>query len=292
MSHLPLSMTAGLEVGTATPTRRVRIRTKARSDAYGAAITKSSGSPSAATSSAPGKNYGRFVLKECNPEYVVVQGAIDADLLSRVHEFLKKKRPRAARMKNEGGNSDDERKARYNDRDSRVSWFFAEAECPELHDRLAEVTRDVGNVEWPLLRVKEDGELDCEYEQTQYAVYGESQHFKAWHQDAFAEGNDPEDARQITVVAMLSRKNDFTGGKFQAKLRDKDGKQKILKSIPLEAGDCLLFPAKKLLHRVCPVNTGIRKTLVFWAFDRQSSNYHRAKMEAGEEVRPGQNIRD
>jgi len=199
-------------------------------------------------------------------------------MLERLEQFLKRKRPQPAKMKNEGGNSDDERKARYDDRDSRVSWFNARAECAWLHQRLAEITRCVGNAEWPLLRVDAAGQLQCEYEETQYAVYGPNQHFKAWHQDAYEDGHDPEDARQITIVVMLSQRSAYTGGQLQAKLKGPDGR-KVPRVMRLEAGDAAVFPAKRLVHRVTAVKTGTRKTLVFWASDKLSCKYHQALMK-------------
>merc|ERR1712187_763841 len=138
-------------------------------------------------------------------------------------------------------------------------------------------TKKVANVEWPLLKVDASGEPLCEYEATQYTVYGPKQHFKAWHQDAYAEGNDPEDARQFTIVVMLTKRTEYIGGLFQAKLGDAraKGAKRVIKSIGLDAGDCIIFPAKRLEHRVAPVKTGIRKTLVFWASDKASCKFHR-----------------
>merc|ERR1712060_448889 len=176
--------------------------------------------------------------------------------------------------KNEGGGSDDERKERYDDRDSLVSWFSAEEECPWLHERLKALIGQVGNAVWPILEVDSEGQPKCEYEATQYAVYGPKQHFQAWHQDAFEEGNDPEDARQFTIVVMVSESRAYTGGRFQAKLPVPGSKRKLIRNLQMEAGDCLVFPAKRLMRRVSAVNSGTRKTLVFWAFDRASCNYH------------------
>jgi len=218
----------------------------------------------------------RFRVKERNADFMVVQG-FEGDLLNRVNVFLQRKKPQPAKMKNEGGNSDDERKARYDDRDSLVSWFNAEREIPSLHARLAELVA-VGNSQWPLLEVGPDGMPKYEHEDTQFAVYGAGQHFKAWHQDAYAEGHDPEDARQFAIVTMLSSKNDYTGGYFQVKLDSMVGKKKRIRSVRLEAGDVVIFPTKKLMHRVSAVSSGVRKTLVFWASDKQSCKYHNPEL--------------
>mmetsp|Transcript_41441 Transcript_41441/g.117307 ORF Transcript_41441/g.117307 Transcript_41441/m.117307 type:complete len:276 (-) Transcript_41441:153-980(-) len=247
---------------------RRRLRRKVRVDGY--AMPSANGSTVASSS----VQALAFALKEANEEYVIVRGGLDEDMLKKLEKFLQRKQPQPAKMKNEGGESDDERKERYDDRDSLVCWFSAYKECRWLHERFAEIIRNVANKHWPLLKVDQKGEVQCEYEETQYTVYGPAQHFKAWHQDAFAEGHDPEDARQFTIVTMLSRRSDYTGGSFQAKLPDAALKRKVIKSIPLDVGDCLVFPAKRLPHRVCPVKTGTRKTMVFWAFDRASCRYH------------------
>eukprot|EP00443_Scrippsiella_acuminata_P104012 CAMPEP_0115723746 /NCGR_PEP_ID=MMETSP0272-20121206/80404_1 /TAXON_ID=71861 /ORGANISM="Scrippsiella trochoidea, Strain CCMP3099" /LENGTH=273 /DNA_ID=CAMNT_0003166913 /DNA_START=1 /DNA_END=820 /DNA_ORIENTATION=+ len=246
---------------TVTGGLRRRLRTKVRVDypvpaaSRGEKASLASSTPAGGTANAAGARYGEFVLKDKNPEYVIVRAALDAEMLARLNAFLNRKRPQPAKMKNEGGNSDDERKARYDDRDSLVSWFTAQDECPWLQDRFAAIIKDVANVEWPLLKVSGNGELQCEYEETQYAVYGPGQHFKAWHQDAFAEGNDPEDARQFTIVAMLTPRSNYTGGAFQAKLEGPVKDKKVIRNLSLDAGDCLVFPAKQLCHRVSAVKT-------------------------------------
>lgn len=265
-----------MAVGAPLLAPKRRLRAKVRLDSEGSKLAVPCAVPSA-PSSAPGTQ--PFRIKQQHAEYLVVEGVFDAEMLERLAKFLARKRPRVAKMKNEGGNSDDERKARYNDRDSRVSWFNAQDECPWLHERLAAVTTWADQHSWKLLKVGADGRIKCDYEETQYAVYGANQHFKAWHQDAFAEGNDLEDARQIATVAMLSRRGDYTGGQFQAKVQGSAASKKLLKSLPLDAGDCVIFPAKRLVHRVSLVKSGIRKTLVYWASDKMSCKYYREGLE-------------
>lgn len=69
----------------------------------------------------------------------------------------------------------------------------------------------------------------------------------------------PEDARQITVVLMLSRREEYVGGDFQAKVRGPGHRAKVTRSIGLELGDALVFPAKRLMHRVSVVKPGGRR---------------------------------
>lgn len=206
-------------------------------------------------------------------DYMVIQKALDAKELQELQEVLKQKRPKAAKMKNEGtgAESDDERKARYSDRDSSISWFKAEAECPSVYRQLQSLVKEA-NHHWPIIKVDQRGDLGCTYEEVQYSVYGPGQHFNAWHQDAFEKGSDPEDARQMTVVLMLSKRSDYTGGNFQAKVKVND--RKVTRCIAFDAGDALIFPAKKLMHRVSVVKSGLRKTLVFWAWEKASCKYY------------------
>jgi len=264
-----------MAVGAPLVAPKRRLRAKVRLDGEVSKFA-APGAIQSTSSSSPGTQ--SFRIKQEHAEYLIVEGVFDVEMLDRLAKFLARKRPRAAKMKNEGGDSDDERKARYNDRDSRVSWFNAQDECPWLHERLSAVTTWADQQQWKLLKVGADGRTKCDYEETQYAVYGANQHFKAWHQDAFAEGNDLEDARQITTVAMLSRRSDYTGGQFQAKVQGSAANKKLLKSLPLDAGDCVIFPAKRLVHRVNFVRSGIRKTLVYWASDKMSCNYYRDRL--------------
>lgn len=252
-----------MTAGTSVPTVRRRLRVKAPAPG---SITKATPTSSSVLGSP-------YTISEQHDDYVVVAGALDSAILERLEAFLRRKRPKPAHMKNEGGDSDDERKARYDDRDSNISWFRAETDAPYLHNRFRDVLRKVGNIVWPLLSVKPNGSLKCEWEATQYAVYGPNQHFQAWHQDAYAEGTDPEDARQFTIVAMLTDRKDYTGGNFQVKVPGPIGR-KVIRNVRMNRGDVIVFPAKKLEHRVTAVKTGIRRTLVFWALDKESSKYH------------------
>lgn len=222
------------------------------------------------------------MLRHQHEQYVVVKEALDSELRQHVLDFLKTRKLAAAKMKNEGGgDDDDERKERYEDRDCWTHWFNAKDRCPALHEKLVEIVRDVGNVEWPLLKVGPTGELCCEYEDTQYTVYEAKQHFSAWHQDAYADGHDVEDARQFSLVVMLSKRTDYTAGNFEVKIPSPKNKgRRIRRALcDLDAGDVIVFPAKVLEHRVTPVETGTRRTLVFWPSDLNSCIYGNPALE-------------
>lgn len=228
------------------------------------------------------KQFGRFEAREVSNDYLIVRDGLDECMLQQLVRLLNRKRPQAAKMKNEGaGESDDERKARYEDRDCLTSWFTPSSECPFLQDRVALLVQEVANVHWPLLTLKPSGEANCEYEQAQYTVYRQNQHFQAWHQDAYEEGHDVEDARQFALVIMLSDRKDYTGGQLQGKVKDVKTGRKVVRRILLDKGEVAIFPAKKLLHRVSAVKTGVRKTVVCWAMDRLSCHAGREAAKKG-----------
>jgi len=108
------------------------------------------------------------------------------------------------------------------------------------------------------------GALRCTYEDVQYCEYRGEQggHFKEWHVDADDGGHDAEDAREITIVALLAEPNsDFLGGEFQA-TTDSYPHGAV---VSFRKGDIIAFRAKHLWHRVLPTTQGIRKTIVLWA---------------------------
>jgi len=225
---------------------------------------------------------GRFVLKERHTDYVIVRSALSEEHLRFLDDYLKLQTPEPARMKNEGEGADDhERKIVHEDRNCEVFWFHLRDHLPAMQQHFAEILRDVANVEWPLFKVrKSSGDVVCEWEQTQYTVYGPKQHFFCWHQDAYADGHDQEDARQFALVVMLSKKEEYGGGAFEMKLPAPSGRKGMFlrRSVRLDAGDVVVFPTKTLIHRVRPVTKGLRRTLVFWANDRMSCHFYNPKL--------------
>lgn len=98
------------------------------------------------------------------------------------------------------------------------------------------------------------------YDSIQYTRYsGHRTAFYNWHTDSMF-GGAMEHHRKLSVVIMLSRPGvDFTGGEFQIAQGDLDDCQ----TIQLESGMMIVFPSY-MLHRVTPVITGVRETLVTW----------------------------
>lgn len=121
---------------------------------------------------------------------------------------------------------------------------------------------------WDVLPRTKNGVLRCSYEDVQYAEYRGSSgsHFKQWHVDADHEGDDEEDKRMLTVVALLAQPNvDFEGGEFECMVPTYPNGEKH--TLRWNKGDLIVFQARYLWHRVLPTTAGLRKTLVLWAKD-------------------------
>ena len=100
------------------------------------------------------------------------------------------------------------------------------------------------------------------YDFFQYTVYDSKESGKYdWHTDLLF--NDHEnierghDTRKLTAVLLLSDpEKDFTGGEFQINTGSEE-------TVNLTRGKVILFPSF-ILHRVKPVLTGTRKSIVVW----------------------------
>lgn len=95
-------------------------------------------------------------------------------------------------------------------------------------------------------------------EQLQYTTYhGSNQGHYTWHKDSGADITGQSSNRKLSAVLQLSDPNSYTGGELQ--ILDKSDPSVVLK----EKGLLAAFPAYSL-HRVTPVTSGTRKTLVSW----------------------------
>lgn len=98
-------------------------------------------------------------------------------------------------------------------------------------------------------------DIDAFYEQFQYTVYNSSDkgHYN-WHVDS----DITPYPRKLTLVLQLSDPSDYEGGELLLTNSDHE----IV--APKEKGLIVCFPSYTL-HKVTPVTSGTRKTLVAWA---------------------------
>lgn len=119
--------------------------------------------------------------------------------------------------------------------------------------------------------IEEDGRW--EWENLQYTAYGPGG-FHNWHIDAYRRTYNQYDLplgkrfigkkRAISVSVLLNGADSFTGGAFEVTMFP-NGAKTVGSALAdfNEAGDMAVFDSK-LCHRVAPVETGLRKSLVAW----------------------------
>ena len=92
----------------------------------------------------------------------------------------------------------------------------------------------------------------------QFSEYkGEDDGFIGWHSDVTIPHRNYSD-RKLTCVTMLSDKSEYEGGTLKLQY----GHEPI--ELTLEKGQAIMFPSY-ILHKVEPVTSGMRRTLVTWA---------------------------
>ena len=98
----------------------------------------------------------------------------------------------------------------------------------------------------------------------QYSEYNDPGAHYEYHMDvSFASVSDRFIiGRKLSLSIMLNDESEFTGGEFQMVI-DSQTMEKPL-TVPHKRGRFVFFPAF-LVHRVAPVKSGSRKSLVFWA---------------------------
>ena len=98
----------------------------------------------------------------------------------------------------------------------------------------------------------------------QYGEYNDKGAHYEYHMDvSFASVSDRFIiGRKLSLSIMLNDASEFTGGEFQMVIDSQTMANPIM--VPHKRGRFVFFPAF-LVHRVAPVRTGTRKSLVFWA---------------------------
>lgn len=96
------------------------------------------------------------------------------------------------------------------------------------------------------------------YSEFQYTTYDYNGRYD-FHADlAYGESRgNGSDMRKLSLTLLLN--DDFEGGEFQINL----GKEEDALTVPMHKGRVVLFPSF-ILHRVKPVISGVRKSLVVW----------------------------
>ena len=130
---------------------------------------------------------------------------------------------------------------------TRVAWLMRDAQTESFYTRMEEV---VLRLNAQFFRYDLSGVVTI-----QYAVYDgtEGGHFD-WHKD---HGNALEEPRKISLSLQLSEADAYEGCNLEL-----HGAH--VQVAPRTRGTMIAFPSY-MLHRVTPILSGIRKSLVIWA---------------------------
>ena len=131
-------------------------------------------------------------------------------------------------------------------RTSSISWIPFDKLTP-MYKRLKDYIHAVNNNHFGYEGV-------CLNEMAQYTEYSEGC-FYDWHMDSAFSGEKQPPVRKISMTCLLSHESEFEGGYLQL-INEKS-------SIKLKQGHAIFF-SSFLRHRVTPIKSGNRKSLVVW----------------------------
>lgn len=133
-------------------------------------------------------------------------------------------------------------------RKSNIKWLPYEQQWTWVYDRLMGYINEANNALWGF-------NLHTVLDHIQYTEYdGNGGHYD-WHLDI---GPNSINHRKISVVVQLSEPNKYVGGDLE--LHPGNGSF----AVPRNKGAVALFPSF-ILHRVTPLTSGLRRSLVLWA---------------------------
>jgi len=136
-------------------------------------------------------------------------------------------------------------------RSTSVSWMGHDEKNHHIWEQII-------NTVWSANRQFFHFDLTGCYEKAQLGVYtaGETGHYD-WHTDGvLGSSNVP---RKLSMALLLSDPSEFEGGELQLKTSSDN-----ILSVEQKKGRAWFFPSWTL-HRVTPVTSGIRRSLVLWA---------------------------
>ena len=174
-----------------------------------------------------------------NPRVHAVQSAADAFTVDECRRLI----AIGDAMPKLGGLVEEDHRERY--RVSEVAWIAQRPDTHWLYHKLA-VLFDAVNTQFGF-------ELLGLIDPPQYTVYSAAQHFD-WHIDV---GTGAASVRKLSLTVQLSDGSEYEGGDLEfVGTRGPAGSRAI--------GSATVFPSF-LGHRVTPIRSGVRRSLVAWA---------------------------
>ena len=129
---------------------------------------------------------------------------------------------------------------------SHISWIPFN-KLPEMYSTLEEIIKKTNNNHFGF----EGIQITEQAQYTEYPAGG----FYDWHMDSDVHGINEPPVRKISMTCLLSHESEFEGGGLELM---SDGK--IVKP---KQGHAIFF-ASFIRHRVVPITSGVRKSLVMW----------------------------
>lgn len=133
-------------------------------------------------------------------------------------------------------------------RKSKNSWIPLNSDSKFIFDKLGWIARQLNGQFF-------DFEISGFFEDLQYTIYDSNNSHYNWHLDRG--GNTSFPPRKLSLVLQLSSPDEYEGGELQLHTANTPF------NIEKKKGLVVAFPSF-VLHRVTPVTSGIRKTLVVW----------------------------
>lgn len=131
-------------------------------------------------------------------------------------------------------------------RKSQIKWLYHDEKSDWLYSKIETMVMEANQVwNFDLYSIKDS---------IQYTEYYEGGGHYDWHMDI---GPFPINNRKISITIQLSDPDDYIGGDLE--IWTGNG----LQTCARQKGAALLFPSY-MLHRVTPVTSGTRKSLVLW----------------------------
>ena len=133
-------------------------------------------------------------------------------------------------------------------RKSNIKWLPYDQQWEWVYDKMMNCINEANNALWGF-------NLYTVLDNIQYTEYeGNGGHYD-WHLDI---GPESINHRKVSVVVQLSDPTEYEGGDLELQ----PGNNSF--AVPRKKGAIVLFPSF-ILHRVTPLTSGLRRSLVLWA---------------------------
>jgi len=141
-------------------------------------------------------------------------------------------------------------------RKAEIAWIYPAPETLWIFDRLAEAVA--------VANARHFGfDLDGLNEGLQFTEYTPGDHYRAFHQDRGASRGKNLACRKLSFMLELSHPDAFQGGNFEILNGKKPERPNDTLVRSAQMGRVIIFPSF-LLHRVTPIKSGRRETIVGW----------------------------